>query len=661
MQVFLHIRVFTVALAVRLATYQFCEYRHPKMRLTMVPSDDSALPASRSWLFLKDYNMALDQPAPCIPYVDPDGVLTLEALAGRVLPVTVQLANAPTRQWLHPLWRGTDTNGEVIDQRGQGVRISDPNELVELFRISAPDMALLDQGFAMVSFTLQPAAEYQEGFEESRRTWCLVGARNFPGAGINVPVIKEAHEGKFARADIPEQGASVTLAPWQAMQIGDVVTLKWRGFRATGQEVPYEGQWVVTAADLDRPLAMTIPKQQFNLISNGRGELSYAIAYAGGGNSTTSPVQHFLIVAAPDTRLPALQIVEQSGDTLDPSLLPDILTYRIPSYSDVREGDVLVIYAQQAGNTTATGQDRAVSDPASFPVTSVRLDRSTVDSGQLQCEGPSEWLFDHLDSRISLSYHLSRPGLALASEPLILPVSLAMVLPPPIVEGASGAGTDTGDFKAETTGAGIKVWVPSLAVYPEGATLQMHWEGPTSNGSQIIDRPTGDVPPAFLVDADGVAPNLGKTVRVFYRVKPSNGPAQDSDVFSLKVLPVPERFYPLVHCEHANAAARTLSLRSVPSLGTTLKVAPWVLIASGQKVDMAVAGTLKTGMPTTTQIIQDFPVSSGHVTAGLTELLEKSWLTTLQINSQLTFTVKVTADDGLTYVTFPRLYLTLLE
>jgi len=608
--------------------------------------------------------MSLNSPAPHIPYIDPYGVLSLEELGGRPLFITLQTENFPLREWIHPIWRATKANGESADIVIPPLYIDSADALLLLVTIVGSTVESLDQGHAVMSYSIQPREDYQEGYAETR-TWCLVGTRNFPGAGINVPVIKEAHDSRFVRADIPDNGASVALAPWQAMQIGDQVTLRWRGFDINGTEYGFDAAWQVAAADLDQPLAMSIPKQEFNFISGGRGELSYLVDYVGGGTTTVSPVQHFQIVAAPASRLPPLSVVEQVGSTLDPSLLPDTLTFRIAPYADVREGDVLVIYAQQNTSTMADddagGSLLAADLPVAIPITSVRLDRSTVDSGLLECTGPSEWLFDYLDSQISLTYHLARPGMALASEPLTLPVRLAMVLPPPIVEGASGAGTGIGEFKAETTGEGIRVWIPSLAVYPAGAVVQMHWEGAGSNGSLVVAVPTGDIPPAYMIVPHAVAPNLGKTVRVFYRVTPSTGVPQDSEVFSLKVLPVPERFYPAVQCEEADAATRTLSLRNLGTAGCALRIARWVLMAVGQRVDLQVTGTLRSsGLAITKDMLTDSEITTADMTYGVAEGLLKSWLEQLQLNSPLTFTFKVTADEGLTYVTFPRLYLTLV-
>jgi hypothetical protein len=605
-------------------------------------------------------------PAPQIPYIDPYGVLDLEELAGRPLVVTVQLESAPIRQWIHPIWRGTKANGEVADIVGSALYISGPDDLMVLLTLPGVFVEELNQGHALMSYSIQPNEDFEEGYEESMRTWCLVGTRNFPGAGINVAVIKEAHDTKFTAADVHESGLSVALAPWQAMQVGDQVTLNWRGYDPSGRLHPYTDVWPVTAGDLDQPLAMAIPKQDIRRIDGGRGELSYIIDYVGGGTTTVSPVQHFQIVAAPADRLPPLRIMEQVGATLDPSQLPDTVTFRIEPYSDVREGDVLVIYAQQGvpigADETTPGAILADDLGPAFPVTSVRLDRSTVDSGLLECRGSSEWLLDYLDSTISISYHLARPGMALASEPLTQPVRLAMVLPPPVVEGASGSGSDSGEFKGETTGAGIKVWVPSLAVYPQNATLHMHWVGAASNGSQVVQIPTSDVPPSFIIAPSVVAPNLGKTVQVFYRVTPSDGLPQDSAIFTLKVLPIPEKFIPNLECVQADPATRTLRLSDIGNAGSTQKFAPWVLIAVGQKIDLTVTGTLRTtGLPITHDMLKDFAVTSAEVTNGITELLAKTWLNNLQRTSQLTFTVRVTADDGLTYFIVQRLYLTLLD
>jgi hypothetical protein len=155
-----------------------------------------------------------------------------------------------------------------------------------------------------------------------------------------------------------------------------------------------------------------------------------------------------------------------------------------------------------------------------------------------------------------------------------------------------------------------------------------------------------------------VAPNMGKEVRVFYRLVVSDEPSRDSAVFTLKVLPIPEYFYPTLNCMQASNGV----LRRTPltAAGSTQTIAPWPLAAVGQHMDVIATGTLNGGPATTCYLLQDMPVTNTHVAAGVTVALAKSWLDTLQLNKEITFTVRVTADEGLSYITFPRVYILLV-
>jgi hypothetical protein len=356
-----------------------------------------------------------------------------------------------------------------------------------------------------------------------------------------------------------------------------------------------------------------------------------------------APTQRFSIDPAATDRLPALTIAEQSGDTLDPTLITNGLTFCAERYPQLSEGDTLAVYA---------------TDPLSEtnePIASVRLDRSSVDSGLIHCKADGDWLWDYLDRDLLFSYHVARPGVALGSETLWLPVRAAMNLPAPIVEGASGVGQSEGEFKALSTREGIKVWVPSAAIYPSNATIEMHWEGFGAGGSYVMRTSTGDIPPAYIVVPEVVAPNMGKAVRVFYRVLLANEPTRQSAVFTVNVLPIPEIHYPTLVCVEARNGA--LSRGPLGSHGSLQTVAKWPLVAQGQRIDFIATGTLNGGGTTQRYILQNTEVGPGQVSGGVSVWLAKAWLMTLQLGTDITFTFRVTADGGESYVTFPRVYI----
>lgn len=608
-----------------------------------------------------------DLQAPIVPHIDGYGVLDLDRLAGQDLQTRVELHSAPQFEFVHLVWRGTLADGSIRDVFPPPAQIVNPDQVVS-FVVNHAEMQALDQGTVLYSYSIQPSATYEHELPESRRTTFLVGARNFAGAGSQLMVIKEAHEQQFNADDAISAGAAVTVAPWQAMRAGDRVTLNWRGFAPNGREYPFQDTWVVEQSHLERRLAMRIPIQYLLLADGGWGLLNYWIDYVGGGKQTISSTQRFELLPAPAGRLPPLTIVEQVGDILDPDTLPAVLTYDVEPYADIQEGDVLVVYAQARINTSTPDQEGVLpSSPTrlfadllpAIPVASVRFDRSSVDSAVLHCEGPSNWIEQYLDQEVILTYHLARPGLALASAPLTLPVVRSMSLPPPIVEGASGAGQDTGEFRAEFTQQGIRIWVPSEAKYPPDASVQMHWQGFGAAGSAVVSIPEPGLPLAFIVPAQAVMPNLGKAVRVYYGVTPLIGQMRESRVFTLNIISIPENRFPLLHCAEADATTRILRLSRVGQYGAQLTVAPWLLIAQGQRVEMQAAGTHKTsGLAVTHKLLEDHPISAPEVASGLHEALPKAWLADLQHNAQLTLTVRVSADEGGSWALFPRVYLT---
>lgn len=590
--------------------------------------------------------MATDLIPPVVPHLDAFSVLDLDALSGADLITSIQLQDAPLGYWVHPNWRGTTVDGHALDST-EPIQIFSPNANLDV-PISYLNLRAIDQGHALYSYTIQREQLAELGYEESRRVALLVGARNFPGAGLSVAVIKEAHELQFDRTDLSGAGATVAIAPWQAMRVGDRLTLNWQGVRNSGGLVPvYQVLHELREEELGKPLSLQIPYTQFALIAAGHGLLNYWINYADGDEETVAPTQRFLITPAPQDRLAPVAIVGHSGDILDPGLVAAQLTFSIERYEGLRDGDLLVVYAE---------------DPAtrvSQLVASVRLDRSSVDSGLLHCKVQAFWLWDYLDGDVSLSCHVARPGLAWSSEPRVLHVRAAMDLPMPVIEGASGAGEEEGEFKALSTRNGVKVWVPSAAVYPAYAGLEMHWVGFGEAGSHVARTSTGDSPPAFLIDPAVVAPNMGKQVRVFYRVSLPGEPARDSRAFTVTVLPIPDSAYPPLVCVEASNGV--LSLAGLDSRGSTQTVAPWPLIAEGQRIDMYATGTLNGGPTTRYTFFENKEISSIETTTGVSTQLPKSWLNTLQLRTEVTFVVRVTADGGQSYVNFPRVYITLVS
>ena len=587
--------------------------------------------------------MALDLPRPTVPGLDPYGVLNIEELNQQALRTYCQATTQAAQMWLHPLWRGTTSSGKALDIRPTPLYLLQGDETM-LVEISFSTLTALDQGHAVFSYTVQPDQESAHDHDESDRVNILIGQRHFPGAGLNVASIKEAHELQFDHSDITDKGAMAMVPPWQAMHAGDHLTLIWSSFSADGGAIPELNLYrEVFEPDVGLPMAFLIDYAYIAWASQGRGLLSYVVEYVGGGK-TVSPVQTFTLLPAPADRLPALRILGHDGGTIDPGLVGEGLTFSIQAYAQLQEGDSLIISAEDPANNLAEF------------ITAIRLDRSSVDSGLLNVSVLGDWLEDYLDRRISLRYHLCRPGLCLAGDPLTLSVRATMTLPAPVVDGASGAGEGEGEFKAWDTADGIRIRVPSRAVYPAGAQVRMHWEGFAGTGSQIVSESDGGRPPTFVVSPSVVAPNIGKVVKVFYRVTAEGDAPRDSEVFNVRVLPIPAYGYPTLQCPDARNGE--LHVSGLPSLGARLTLAVWPLIALEQRVTITAIGTLRSGLTTSEEI---YSRSVTSMTAPVSTYMDRTWLTTLAPNKDLELTVTVTADAGETKITFPRIYLKIIS
>lgn len=587
--------------------------------------------------------MALDLPHPSVPGLDEYGVLNLEELQGQGLDTTIHATVDAKNQWIHPLWHGTTVDGVPLDYRPPPRFIYAGDEILAI-HITQDRLEALDQGYAVYSYTVQPDQVFDYGHEESRRVVLLIGHRHFPGAGLNVATIKEAHELQFNHEDIPGSGAQAAVPPWQAMHAGDQVTAIWRGYRDSGDLIG-EQQLVheVEAHEVGLPITFQIPRSAISLARNGRGLLHYAIDYAGGGR-TESPVQTFIMRRAPTNRLPALTLLGYSGGPLDPGLVSDGLTFSIDAYAQLHEGDSLIISAEDAS-----------SGVTEF-ITGLRLDRSSVDSGLLHASVRGNWLEDYLDRDVRLAYHVARPGVGLSGEPLSVPVRTTMKLPWPVVDGASGEGQGQGEFKASATADGIRIRVPSAAIYPQGAQVQMHWEGFPGAGSLVVSQSNGAIRPTFVISPSVVAPNLDKWVKVFYRVTANGDAPRDSAVFDLHVLPIAAHEYPTLQC--LDAVNGELRVANLPSTGAALTVAPWPLIGLGQRITITATGTLRSGLIETNEFYKNQLVTS--TTSPVSVYLAKTWLNGLAPNSEIELTVSVTADDGASDTIFPRIYIKIL-
>jgi hypothetical protein len=79
---------------------------------------------------------------------------------------------------------------------------------------------------------------------------------------------------------------------------------------------------------------------------------------------------------------------------------------------------------------------------------------------------------------------------------------------------------------------------------------------------------------------------------------------------------------------------------------TTITCVPWPLIAIGQKVWLAVDGTLDDGTTTTLRLWAGSPVVASEIGNGLSKTLSRTWLKSLRNDSSITVRLNVTFDES---------------
>ncbi|MCM2464458.1 hypothetical protein [Pseudomonas sp. CG7] len=471
---------------------------------------------------------------------------------------------------------------------------------------------------------------------------------------LPVPQIKESHDLHiYPRPSGPT--ITAVIAPYRAMQVGDVVTLKFEGYDDTGElDEVWRQPKTLEKSDIDKPLLMNIPRDQIDFIGGGHALISYTVDYVGTGICGPSMVQS-LGVTEPTTPLaPLIEIEGLSGDTLDPTQFPDGITLRVAPYGEANIGDGIALY------WWTSSLDKRV-------VQAFLLDPSNIQSEVLLFRLSAPVLQASMGEAVQVFYQYARAGVAQTSQVLELRVRAPLDLKPPSVEGATAEGMP-GDNLAfltaeSTTQNGAFVTLPASLAIGAGDRVAVHWQGDRAGGMHVATQPfePGN-PRRFQVPVSAIAANMeasdngdAKRFPVFYRFTPAGEGYQDSDLLHLRIKPLPIEVYPTVQC--TEVVGNRLSLRDVHETGANVTLARWSFIAPGQQLTIRAHGISTTSNPISFDIRRpSVLVTTQEALNGIRDQkLSKAFLQQLKLNSHLRFAVTVSFDGGKTNFNFPSL------
>lgn len=461
-----------------------------------------------------------------------------------------------------------------------------------------------------------------------------------------VAQIKESHTLKLDPAT-SRAGAIAIVPPYPAMAINDKIIFTWQGHFQGQPEHPHSDAITLKAEHLGQPLKFDVPAIEIIGIQGEHAIISYRVEYAGAEPPGESERQTIDIVKPVSALLPELAIKDYTGGPVSPGRYPDGLVLQIKTVdTGIQEGDWVLVY--WTGSESAKSVTKAV-----------RVDRSTLDNGDIEFTIEPQWLTANAGARVTVSYQYARAGHAESGEPRQLEISKPLYLPAPPVEDVTPVGENRGDLQANTSGA--YVTIPQDA--ETGAShVEVHWEGNPNGGRGSISVPVGGsgrrfhVPPALI--AANMSTDESARFPVTYTVTP---PGDKSTSFNLLIEPLPRSQYPNTQCTQAMGSG-TLRLSSVPLAGADLTITQWPFIAIGQKLTIQATGISHGSTPVSITVRDKKPVTSDEFyKRKIEEKLLLNYLKSLKLNEQFTIRVWVSFDSGETLTPFNDTRLTLVS
>lgn len=478
--------------------------------------------------------------------------------------------------------------------------------------------------------------------------------------GVLLPVaqFKDSHDLMLDMMLVGAGGTMVVAPPYQAMSVGDTVTLSVELFFAGDHFDTLLYSTTLTASSIGQPIQWTVPQGDLDILfAEDHIEVKYSIVYVTPTVATESEVQTLHVIPRPialhpaplfpTSLLPSLSIKGFDGDTLDPDAYPDGITLVVEIYPGMQAGDYVMVYAD--------------GDP--HIINATRIDQTTVDSQKLEITLGHEWLVGNTGKTISLMYQYARLGSASSSMPLALTLRKPLKLPHPLILGVTPEG-EVEEYKGyllgRSTTNGVTIDIPTDAEIGTGK-VRMVWDGYKPDGHHIADPTVGN-PKRFQIPKQYMPANLGKRLYVYYEVTPEGEQPYTSKRFDLHIRDI-ESGWPIIQITSPNAPGNIVSLKTVTD-AVTFRLSSWTFMSEGQRVRISAEGLLQAGGKGVFKLREGAAetVTEDEYNAGKIEAeLLRNFLATLQLNQKFDVIVEISFDGGFSYKQFPSIDPQLVE
>ncbi|WP_313740069.1 hypothetical protein [Pseudomonas sp.] len=580
-------------------------------------------------------------PVPDIPALTPDSEIDIDALGSDDLETYVKYPDMQPGDVITAVWRGASAQGEPFDQTEAGKPVTDPDP-DKGFRLAIKNTAVApaDGGWAFYSYYVNSDMN-----NESLRRFCFIGLRDRPVFAEQLTTVQvlQSHALVIDHDTVSNAGATLLIPPYQAMQVGDQVTVVLNGTESDGtpiREKTYDCS--PQADDLGHVLACDVRSSDFRDLLDGMVTLHYTVELAKQAGTLQAPEQCFEVRSkpAPEPMLPAPSIVGfTGGGVLDPDAFANGLTLQAVCPAQAMPGDQVLCH--WVGKKVENRH-----------ILTLRLDASSQPCGLMQFNLDSKALTDSVDDDVEVFLQIARKGWAMSAVPLVFKVERTRgprVAPSIEQTTADGAGNVVGSAIEFRLGAWVNV--PSSAV-KEGDTVKVHWEGDAQGGRTTVQTPADPTKPLrFMVPAEFIAANMeqrddlsDKRFPVSYTLISSQGEFP-SDPVMLRIQPVPRGNYQQVLCAEADGLDNLHigSLTEEPHFVLNA----WPYFAVGNQVTLSVSGSLAGGGAYQKTLRAAAPVTADEVKNKMVVArLALQDLRGLANNSSMTLRASISFDGG---------------
>ncbi|MPQ70517.1 Ig-like domain-containing protein, partial [Pseudomonas sp. MWU12-2323] len=526
--------------------------------------------------------------------------------------------------------RGISLEGETVDRVYELKTVTSVPSIVDI-PMPSIDVRLLVNTRAALSYRLVKADGSADLRSKSQFIEVIGEARQ-----LAAPIAEDAIAGTLD----PALPYTLIEIPWdESMTEGQAIDLKWLGTRGTQIYFPsFPLRLISHGEERDKEsLHISVDGEHLRAIDGGTLELFYLLLRDTDAREVVSRQSlhaDLLNIGEPVAELPPPDVEGEQDGVLDPADVPAGTRLIVRQYDGQIRGDKVhyVWNGSRTGIKTDSTPITEINETSDIPF-SINFDLIKNNEG----------------GTVKASYWVKRvTGRISPSEVLPMDIGTAMDLAAPSVKQATGVSPNQqlNPVAAKDT---LTVEIPDYGIRP-GDQVRVTWAGTAGAGSHTTPLQALPGSREIPVPVEVLAYNLDRSVTVTYTVTPSGGSeSEPSRALTLNVQAIPDISLPMPLIPQAAQGGIGSELDLSTFIGDTrVTVAPWPLIAAGQRVWLHVEGTAVDNSPYTIPLYTAYEVVPSEVTAGLSTPLLRSELEKLRDGSALNVVLQVTFDQSST-------------